>query len=90
MKNRISGVNTKHYKEYKFEDHIWNLSTPPNTYMLELAERCVKIDGIYYLKQTSGHWTPFGTEKDAIRQAGNTWIGGTLGGPRWYNHYHCY
>ena len=48
MKNRVSGVNQKHYTQYNFQDHIWNMTTPANKYMLELAERCVKIDGMYF------------------------------------------
>jgi hypothetical protein len=80
MKNRVSGVNQKHYTQYNFQDHIWNMSTPANKYMLELAERCVKIDGMYHLKKPSGHWAVFSNEKDAMREAGNMWIGSTLCG----------
>lgn len=79
MNNKKSGVSQKHYTNYKFDDHLWNITVPKNTDMLELARRCVKVDGAYYMKQSgNGHWNVFQKDVDAIKEAVNTWTGGKL------------
>lgn len=79
MRQKQSGVAEKHYTGYNFNDHIWMQSIPKQNDLLELAERCVRVDGVYYIKQAQlGHWATFANITDAIREAGNTWMGGVL------------
>lgn len=74
-----SGVATNLYKKYTFADHIWAQSSPPQDDLLELAQRCVLVDGHYWIKSSnSGHWNRFDKEAHAIKEAKNKWTGGVL------------
>ncbi len=75
-----SGVDPKVYKAYAFEDHIWSQIGPQQSSdMLELAHRCVKVSGEYWMKMPdTGRWHSFSNITDAKKQAFNTWTNGRL------------
>lgn len=80
-----SGVNPTLYSVYDFGDHLWKgntLGIPARPDLLELAERCVRIDGstraVYWMKMpNSDVWEEKG-EDSAKKHAMNTWIGNVL------------
>jgi len=76
---RKSGVSRTLYRQYKFEDHIWYNSQPQQIDLLELAERCVLVDEVYYIRQSNGgHWVRFDKITNAIKESHNKWTGGHL------------
>jgi hypothetical protein len=79
MKKRKSGVHASLYRSYRFEDHIWHKSQPQYTDLLELSNRCVLVDGDYYIRQgNGGHWVRYDKLTNAVKEARNKWIGGYL------------
>jgi len=71
------GVNKNLYKEYELEDHIWTQTAKED--LLHLANRCVKIDSVYWIKKIGGeHWVQFKNAGDAKKEAYNTWLGAVL------------
>ena len=68
-----SGVNPKLYSAYSFGDHIWSRPATRRDDLLELAQRCVKIDGKYWFKLPDTEvWVSRDNVGDAIKQAMNT------------------
>jgi hypothetical protein len=75
----VSGVNPKLYSSYTFDDHIWRLPQIAQPDLLELAQRCVRIGELYWLKQSlGGVWTPFKALVDASHEAESKWLHGRL------------
>lgn len=70
-----SGVNPKLFQEYKFEDHLWGNGTVDRPDLLLLANRCVIVGDVYWMKNPGEkNWLKRGNMSVAQKEAFNKWL----------------